>query len=192
MSCSDYRNEIEEEIEVKTIKNYVSDIENQTVWSVELEKDRLSQKLENASEFISDGKSLTKDNAKILKNFKSALYPSFSEFGSLDISNVEQKYLDFANKICASVVEMNKETLYSYFPVNYRYNCIFFLNQMAKDPDLIFQRYIIGEPFKNENLIQFPVRFYCNMGYVDVTLYLSSKQENSLYNIKIVKWEKYE
>ena len=200
LSCSDSRNEELSEGQVKTIKSSVSDMENQMAWSVELEGDRLSKKTDSFSEYIAEGKNLTKDNVKILKNLSDPLYPGFTDFASLDISAVEIRYLDFANTVSNNILSFDKEALFEAFSANYRFNCIFFINAVEKkwkeragDKEKVsFDRYILGQPFKNENLLQFPVRFYCNMGYVDVTLYMNSNEGNSLYNLKIEKWEIYE
>jgi len=200
VSCSDSRSDGTAGAEIKTVKSSVGEMENQIVWSLELEGNRLSQKTGSYPDFISDGKSLTKDNAKILMNFSSPLYPVFSDFASLDISQVEIKYLDFAGQVAEQIMTFDKESLFSSFAASYRFNCIFFIQDFEKkwkekwkgEEKIAFDRYILGQPFKNENLLQFPVRFYCNMGHVDVTLYMSSKDSKSLYNLKIEKWENYE
>ena len=53
----------------------------------------------------------------------------------------------------------------------------------------IFNKWIIGEPFYGEKILQIPIRFYCNDGTVDVTLYLN-KENNLIYQITIDRWEK--
>lgn len=53
----------------------------------------------------------------------------------------------------------------------------------------LFKKWIIGEPFYGEKILQIPIRFYCNDGTVDVTLYLN-KENNLIYQITIDRWEK--
>lgn len=53
----------------------------------------------------------------------------------------------------------------------------------------VFNKWIIGEPFYGEKILQIPLRFYCNEGTVDVTLYLN-KENNKIYQITIDRWVK--
>lgn len=53
----------------------------------------------------------------------------------------------------------------------------------------LFSKWIIGEPFYGEKILQIPLRFYCNEGTVDVTLYLN-KENNKIYQITIDRWVK--
>ncbi len=219
-SCSNNAAESTDASDLQTIKSLVSKIEDDTVWSVELEKERLSQNLSSDSENLSGSLVLNKDNSRILKAYREAVYPSFSDFGSLNISSMDYKNLTSAEEICSSLCNLDEDKLFSYFSSNFRYNYIFFAQELKEGwkknfgkafPELklseteetseasetevkkvikLFDRYIIGEAFFGDNLIQIPARFYCNMGFLDVTLYMNSSQEKSVYNIKIVRWEK--
>lgn len=53
----------------------------------------------------------------------------------------------------------------------------------------LFSKWIIGEPFYGEKILQISLRFYCNEGTVDVTLYLN-KENNKIYQITIDRWVK--
>jgi hypothetical protein len=202
-SCSNAREMNEDISEVYTIKNVVTQIGNETVWSVELEKDRLTLPVNESAPFIPEGHTLTTENAKLSSSLKPAVYPSFENFGSLDISTLEYKHLETARNICSQLSQWNQEKLFGSFPSNYRFNYIFFADELKKgwkdnfnvsfpeeEEIKLFDRWIFGEAVILDNLIQFPVRFYCNPGYVDVTLYMSPEKENTLYNIKIERWEK--
>ena len=57
-----------------------------------------------------------------------------------------------------------------------------------KEPDPIFTKYLLGEPFLGTEITQVPVRFYCKHGIVDVTLYLNKK--NLINQVSINRWEK--
>ncbi|WP_027727344.1 hypothetical protein [Treponema sp. C6A8] len=184
-----------ENSELETIKSRVARIEKETEWADELEKDRLFTDLTSQ-----------KENSIIITTDIEGLYPSFSDFGSLDISSLEYKFQASAEEICNTLTSFNEEKLYSYFLSNYRFNYVFFAQELRKGwknefgqkfPELqaekdfkLFDRFILGQAFTSDNLIQIPARFYCNMGFVDVTLYMSTTQEKSLYKIKIVRWEK--
>ena len=52
----------------------------------------------------------------------------------------------------------------------------------------IFTKWLIGEPFIADELIEMPIRFYYNQGTIDITLYLNQKKQNSIYQITIDRW----
>lgn len=52
----------------------------------------------------------------------------------------------------------------------------------------LFNKWLIGEPFIGDEIIEMPVRYYCNQGTVDITLYLNQKKQNSIYQITIDRW----
>lgn len=54
----------------------------------------------------------------------------------------------------------------------------------------LFSKWIIGEPFSSEEIIQIPVRLYCKYGTIDVTLYLNKQKSNSVSLITIDRWNK--
>ena len=204
-SCSHSKELLDDADDLYTIKSLVSQIENQTVWADELEKDRLTRPVQEDVPYIPEGHTLTKENAKLSSILKSAVYPEFKDFGSLDISLIEYKHLESAGNICSQLSEWNQEKLFGFFSSNYRFNYIFFADELKKgwkdnfdvsfpegEEIKLFDRWILGQAAILENLIQFPVRFYCNTGYVDVTLYMSPDKENTLYNIKIERWEKHD
>ena len=200
-SCSSDAAETINAADLDTIKRTVSKIEDETVWSVELEKDRLSQNITSNPELFAQGINLTKENSRILKMYTPAVYPSFTDFGSLDVSKTEYKFITSAEEICSYINSNDQENLFSCFTSNYRFNYVFFVQELKRNwkenmgtdfPELdgLFERFILGEAFCTENLVQIPVRFYCNKGFLDVTLYMSAVQEKSVYNIKIVRWGK--
>lgn len=54
----------------------------------------------------------------------------------------------------------------------------------------LFSKWILGEPFFNEEIIQIPVRLYCKYGTIDVTLYLNRQKSNAVNLITIDRWKK--
>ena len=201
-SCSNSRDLTEDSSDLYTIKSLVADIENETVWSVELEGERLVRPVKEEVSYIPEGHTLTTENVKLSASLKPPVYPTFKDFGSLDISSLEYKYLESAQAFASYLAEWDQEKLYACFPSNYRFNYIFFADELKKGwkdnfklsfpESAVFSRWILGQAAVLDNLIQFPVRFYCNPGYVDVTLYMSPDKEKTLYNIKIERWEKHE
>ena len=64
-SCSHQKDGGEETSDLYTIKSLVSQIENEAVWSVELEKERLTKTVKQEADFIPEGHTLTTENAKL-------------------------------------------------------------------------------------------------------------------------------
>ena len=54
----------------------------------------------------------------------------------------------------------------------------------------LFSKWIIGEPFFSEEIVQIPVRLYCKYGTIDVTLYLNRQNSNAVNLITIDRWKK--
>ena len=59
------------------------------------------------------------------------------------------------------------------------------------EPEItIFNKWMIGQPFTGNDIMQIPVRFYCNYGTIDVTIYMNPNGNNEFYQITIDRWEK--
>ena len=56
--------------------------------------------------------------------------------------------------------------------------------------EMLFSKWIIGEPFFSDEIIQIPVRLYCKYGTIDVTLYLNRQKSNAVNLITIDRWKK--
>lgn len=56
--------------------------------------------------------------------------------------------------------------------------------------EMLFSKWIIGEPFYSEEIIQIPLRLYCKYGTIDVTLYLNRQKSNAVNLITIDRWKK--
>ncbi|MCR5188812.1 MAG: hypothetical protein K6C97_07730 [Treponema sp.] len=52
----------------------------------------------------------------------------------------------------------------------------------------IFSSWIMGQPFIGPELTSVPLRFYCQEGTIDVTLYISNADNNTIYQITIDRW----
>ena len=60
-----------------------------------------------------------------------------------------------------------------------------------EEPEItIFDKWMIGEPFIGNDIMQIPVRFYCNYGTIDVTIYMNPNGNNEFYQITIDRWGK--
>lgn len=56
-------------------------------------------------------------------------------------------------------------------------------------PPPVFSKWYLGEPFIGEELIEIPVRFFSKKGNIDVTIFMNTTNENSIYQIVINRWE---
>lgn len=191
--------------EENTIKNSIILRESNITWSRELEPDRLSTKVSKENSSISDDVEYNLDVIRILKNFQKPLYPEFINFGKLDISQLNISVKEKLNSFCSDLSKSCNVAVDSYFNNQYLFNYIFFKQELKngwkahfnseypellKDDEQIFDKWVFGQPFKGDEIIQIPVRFYCKHGTVDITLYLNNLKQNSIYQITIDRWEK--
>lgn len=181
--------------ESDTIKNTVKSKENNITWSKELEGERLQTPVNEKNENLSKDIEISTEVLKILENQKKSVYPSFDNFGSLDTSKLNNSAKEKITEVCTILLDSDISSLSSHFESKYLFNCVFFINELQttwkekfyKDFSG-FTKYILGEPFIGEQIIQLPIRFYCNTTTLDVTLYLSKENNYSIYQIKIDRW----
>lgn len=63
--------------------------------------------------------------------------------------------------------------------------------QETVDPDPIFTKWYLGQPFIGETITEVPVRFFSKNGKIDVTIFISTQGgNNSIYQVTINRWEK--
>ena len=56
--------------------------------------------------------------------------------------------------------------------------------------DSLFSKWIFGQPFYGADILQIPVRFFCQNGIIDVIIYLNPNANNEFYQITIDRWVK--
>jgi len=190
--------------EENTIKNTVKEKEQSITWSKELEGDRLSEKVSSSNNKVSSEVIYNIDVVNILSDFQSPIYPEFENFGKLDTTSLSGAAKEKIISFCNGLADLNKQQLQSSFNSKYIFNYVFFLEELKnnwknnfnedfpeelKEDEKLFSKWIIGEPFNGEEIIQIPVRFYCKQGTLDVTLYLNIKQQYSIYQAAISGWK---
>lgn len=187
--------------EENTIKKSVLEKENDITWSKELDANRLKESI--SAKKLSDDVINSIDIMKILPDFQKDIYPEFENFGKLDSSSLTVILKEKITNICTEIAEGKEDKIKSSFNSNYIFNFVFFINDLKKEweknfgidfpeNEVLFNKWIIGEPFFGEKILQVPVRFYCNNGTVDVTLYMNIENAYSIYQITINRWEKYD
>ncbi len=186
-----------------TIKSTVIQRENDITWSKEIDSYLLEESIK--AKKLSDDVINNIEVMKVLPKSQNAIYPEFENFGKLDISSLSSSEKENVKNFCLEIAKGSENRIEQFFNKQYLFNYIFFQEELKKDwkikfgedfPDEIkeeeklFDKWIYGEPFIGDEIIQIPVRFYCIHGTVDVTLYLNKSRENSIYQITINRWAK--
>ena len=187
--------------ENNTIKQSVKNKEQIITWTLEMEEGRLTESISRNSIQIGMEVPYSKEIYKLPDFKKKPVYPSINEFGSLDVTDLKPVVRERLNQFIKSFISDKHENAENYFSRKYLFNYIFFLNdfesgweknfgkELPDAPDL-FTRWIFGQPFNGNDIIQIPVRFYTNCGTIDMTVFMNSKGNNEFYQITIDRWLK--
>lgn len=186
-----------------TIKNAVMQRENEITWSKEVDSYLLDESIK--AKKLSDDVVNSVELMKVMPDFQKAIYPEFENFGKLDISSLNSMEKENIKNLCSEIAKGTDTRIEQFFNRQYIFNYVFFQEELKndwktyfgcdfpseiKDDEKLFDKWLYGEPFLGEEIIQIPVRFYCIHGTVDVTLYLNKARENSIYQITINRWAK--
>ena len=187
--------------ESNTIKQNVKEKEQDITWTLELEEDRLSKTITRDSMVIGQDVFYNIELFKIDRDKQKPVYPSFTDFGSLDTSSLNPLVKNRIKTFIESFSSENHNGSDAAFSRKYVFNYVFFLNDFEAgwkknfneeipDPSKLFTKWILGEPFNGADIIQIPVRFYTDYGTIDMTLFLSAYGSNEFYQITIDRWQK--
>lgn len=171
-----------------SLKKISSDKEDSINWTGELEKKKLTYKIDRFS-LISDSLPL---NPEVFMAFEAGnpqfpVYPQLEGIGSLDISDLDKSAASVINNFCSSFFSqkqencetmMNEGCLFALVLFNYDVGKIGFGTDTAT--------WIFGKPFIAEEVFQVPVRFYNKNGTCDVMFFManSSKNNNQVWKIQ--------
>ena len=196
---------------VETIKNEIAEIDKTLSWNKELEPQRLTSKSDLFSGSVN---SQIEKNVELFNiiNKNVAVYPEFEGFGSLNDSSVNADLYQTIEKLFLSISNNIYNGPETYFDSNYLYNYVFFREDLKEgwqkffhkdfphivdykekddsQKEMLFSKWIIGEPFFSDEIIQIPLRLYCKYGTIDVTLYLNRQKSNAVNLITIDRWKK--
>ena len=87
----------------ETIKEEVKDLETQTSWTNEIEKEILENPLITDPKFLIANTNPTPDLLKLNKNNNMPVYPEMENFGSLDIRNLKQSLKETVDNFSKSL-----------------------------------------------------------------------------------------
>lgn len=157
-------------------------------WNSEIEKNLL-KKNTTQTDYVSRSVELNPSVMAALSSGENmaSIYPELEGFGSLDISDVDDKVRGLMDDFCKAIlVNSEKES----FMANGRLHfLVLFLNDI-KNYGLL-KSWIFGKPFISEDLFQIPIRFYFSSGTLDTFFYLVQIEETwKIDQIQIYKWDK--
>ena len=203
-----------------TLRNEISTYENEISWTKEIEEERLTSPVSVNEKISKNGFSPNPSLLKLLDNYNKPVFPELADFGNLDSSALSLSARQNIQNFCQTFSSNPFSGPESYFSSNYIFNYIFFKNdlikgwkenfktsfpydekqiakinrQKEKNPKAkgvqVFSKWIFGQPFMGDKIIQLPVRFYCTSGTIDVTLHISTENSNKINQIKIDRWGK--
>ena len=173
-----------------------------TLWTREIEKERLTQTIAEKNGILSSVK-LEAESMIASLDQPAELYPFVSGLGSLDTSLVSRE-LQNALDAFISALSRNESADASFAPENL-FSYVFFLSDLKSGwkthfgrdfPDAqtpLFNSSLCASPFIDDAGAEVPVRFAFSGGSVDVLLYFEKDGETyKINNIEIRKWERFD
>ena len=177
-----------------TLRNELQTKSEKTVWSNEIEPERLSSQL-NEGIYSENKEYITPQMLSSVKDLQTAVYPELKDFASLDCSAMNSSLISTLNNFCKDLCK-GTENLQTYFNSKYFFNYVFFKNDFEpyvkelKKGDVLFERYLICKAFESKDLIQVPLRFYNNKDYIDLSVYLTYDNGYKITQIEVIRWGK--
>ena len=177
-----------------TLRSAVQEKNSNTVWTKEIEPDRLKENL-NSQISVKNREFITPQLLNSIKELQPAVYPEIKNFASLDCSAMNKNLLNTVEQICDSLCTGTDE-LGTFFDSSYFYNCVFFKQDLKETlgykevPETLFDRYLICQGFEGYELSQVPVRFYKDKEILDLSVYLTYHGDYKVIQIEILGWGK--
>lgn len=173
-SCNN-ANQNQIQIDEHNLKQIVDKKNENISWTQELEKSRLSQRIDKL-DYINSSLQLTPNTMVAFESSLSRLpvYPSLDNFGSLDISDIDENALYVVNQFCSKIND--KESCQNLMNKNSIFALTLFLYDTS-EINFNFSNYtwLIGQPFISENNLSIPVRFKNETNTLDIKLYLTEE-----------------
>ena len=177
-----------------TLRNAVQEKNSNTVWTKEIEPDKLSAKI-STNINVQNKALINPQMLNTVKMLQPAVYPEIKGFASMDCTSMNQALLQTLTEFCNSLSE-GTQNISSFFDYEYFYNCVFFINDLKelvgedKENEKLFTSYYICKGFEGDELIQVPVRFYKNKKTLDLSVYLTYHGGYKVIQIEILGWGK--
>lgn len=187
----------------ETLKDVIEKKESSMSWTKELEGDILQEDIYIDAERISSNVYLTPEVISVVYCNNNPIYPEIPGFGSLDTTLLQDSVRNVINEFAESINENIYTIPISVIHPDFIFNYVFFRNDLIENwelkfgekfpydnnedkskikPITLFTKWIIGRPFTTGEIEKVPVRFYCQQGFLDVTLYILL-ENNKIYQI---------
>lgn len=188
--------------EFNNLRQQIEFYDEKTAWTEEIEKGRLSNIIKTKNGISKNLKLSPLVIAAAVNDEQQSVFPVLDGFGSLDLSLIEPKLKNFIDKFSDSF--MKNDSLEKYFTEENRISLIlhnirideiereisdFFPSEESFEIPL-FDKYIVGTPFVENDVYEVPVKFFSESFSITVMFYCKKiSSEWKLEQIQINSWE---
>lgn len=177
-----------------TLRSALNDKSNKTIWTKEIEADRLSVAL-NSNISVANKELISPQMLSSIKDLQGAVYPEIKNFASLDCTSMNKSLLSTIDDFCKQL-SVSSQNLESFFLSDYFFNYVFFKNDFEeilsnfKKGEENFDSYLICKAFESQDLTQVPIRLYYQNNFVDLSVYLTYDNGYKITQIEVIRWGK--
>ena len=177
-----------------TLRSALNDKSNKTIWTKEIEADRLSVKL-NSNISVINKNIVSPQMLGSIKDLQGPVYPEIKNFANLDCTSMNKTLLSTMDDFCKQISK-STDNLESFFVSEYFFNYVFFKTDFEeilsnfKKGDENFDHYVICKAFESQDLTQVPVRLYNKNNFVDLSVYLTYHNGYKITQIEVIRWGK--
>lgn len=177
-----------------TLRSALNDKSNKTIWTKEIEADRLSVKL-NSNISVINKDIVSPQMLGSIKDLQGPVYPEIKNFANLDCTSMNKTLLSTMDDFCKQISK-STDNLESFFVSEYFFNYVFFKTDFEeilsnfKKGDENFDHYVICKAFESQDLTQVPVRLYNKNNFVDLSVYLTYHNGYKITQIEVIRWGK--
>ena len=177
-----------------TLRSALNDKSNKTIWTKEIEADRLSVKL-NSNISVINKDIVSPQMLGSIKDLQGPVYPEIKNFANLDCTSMNKTLLSTMDDFCKQISK-STDNLESFFVSEYFFNYVFFKTDFEeilsnfKKGDENFDHYVICKAFESQDLTQVPVRLYNRNNFVDLSVYLTYHNGYKITEIEVIRWGK--
>lgn len=171
ISCGK-KKEVSYVIETDTLKSQTEMKIREVFWTDQLEPGRLENDI-SSKIGIAGTVRLSPMSVAASKNQNEMIYPSFSDFGSLDTSKIPSALLSLVEEFSDSII--NGKNADSFMVKKSLFSLAFFYEELGDQKP---KNYLIGEPFIGDENYEIPLRLYSDGFKIDLILFFV-KAENT-------------
>lgn len=161
------------------LKHIASEKSEETAWTQEIEKNRLSQKI-SSIDYVNSSLRLTPRTMIAFESGmnRNAVYPELDGFGSLDISDIDPLAMELVENFCTAYTKdeecekfMYKDSIFSL--VLFMHDSKQFTGNKKE------LRWLVGKAYVLDNVFEIPVRFSDGKRQMKVNFFLKDDTVNT-------------